>query len=137
VVPTLVNIATFPGIAERGEAKFPAYAAHMRALHARRRDTVRAAFEAGVPVFVGTDAGSVLPHGLVVDEVLELVAAGLPPPAALDAATWAARRWLGVEALTEGASADLLVLAEDPRADVGALRDAREVVLRGRRVRRA
>jgi len=135
VVPTLVNIATFPDIAERGEAKFPAYAAHVRALHARRRETVRAAYEAGVPVFVGTDAGSVLPHGLVVDEVLELVAAGLPPLAALDAATWAARRWLGVDVLTEGASADLLVLDEDPRADPGALRDPREVVLRGRRVR--
>ncbi|PPK98531.1 imidazolonepropionase-like amidohydrolase [Kineococcus xinjiangensis] len=132
VVPTLVNIATFPGIAERGEAKFPRYAAHMRDLHARRYATVRDAWEAGVPVRAGTDAGSVLPHGLIVDEVAELVAAGLPTVAALDAATWAAREWLGAESLTEGASADLVVCPADPRLDVGALRRPVAVVLRGR-----
>ncbi|NUP73605.1 MAG: amidohydrolase family protein, partial [Sinomonas sp.] len=32
IVPTLVNVATFPEIAARAEAKFPAYAAHMRSL---------------------------------------------------------------------------------------------------------
>jgi imidazolonepropionase-like amidohydrolase len=131
VVPTLVNIATFPGIADRGELKFPAYAAHMRALHARRYENVAALHDAGVPVFAGTDAGSVLPHGLVVDELHELVAAGLSRTAALDAATWAARRWLGHPALQEGASADLLVVGGDPRADLGVLRDP-VVVLRGR-----
>ncbi len=40
IVPTLINIETFPGIAASAEEKFPAYAAHMRALHARRYDTV-------------------------------------------------------------------------------------------------
>ncbi|MEZ0494273.1 amidohydrolase family protein [Kineococcus sp. TBRC 1896] len=131
VVPTLVNIATFPGIADRGEPKFPAYAAHMRALHARRYDTVAALHAAGVPVFAGTDAGSVLPHGLVVDELHELTAAGLSRTAALDAGAWAARRWLGHPGLVEGASADLLVVDGDPRADLAVLRDPR-VVLRGR-----
>ncbi|MEW9264861.1 amidohydrolase family protein [Kineococcus endophyticus] len=131
VVPTLVNIATFPGIADRGEPKFPTYAAHMRALHARRYDTVAALHAAGVPVFAGTDAGSVLPHGLVVDELHELAAAGLSRTAALDAGVWAARRWLGHPGLEEGASADLLVVAGDPRTDLGVLRDP-TVVLRGR-----
>ncbi|GAB7190574.1 amidohydrolase family protein [Kineococcus sp. NUM-3379] len=131
VVPTLVNTAGFPGIAERGEVKFPRYAAHMRALHARRYETVRAAWEAGVPVRAGTDAGSVLPHGLITREVAELVAAGLPPVAALDAATWSARRWLGAAGLEEGAAADLVVCAADPRADVTALRAPEAVVLRG------
>ena len=131
VVPTLVNIATFPGIAERGAVKFPAYAAHMRLLHARRYDTVAQLHAAGVPVFAGTDAGSVLPHGLVVEELHELVAAGLPRVAALDAATWAARRWLRHPGLAEGASADLLVLDADPRADLTTLRAPRAVVLRG------
>ncbi|MBB2899915.1 imidazolonepropionase-like amidohydrolase [Kineococcus radiotolerans] len=131
VVPTLVNIATFPSIAARGEAKFPAYAAHVRSLHARRYATVAALHESGVAVFAGTDAGSVLPHGLVVDELHELVAAGLPVTAALDAGCWAARRWLGHPGLVEGASADLLVLDGDPRADLGVLRRPR-VVLRGR-----
>ncbi|WP_432494368.1 amidohydrolase family protein [Kineococcus gypseus] len=134
VVPTLVNTATFPSIAARGEVRFPAYAAHVRALHARRHATVVALHEAGAPLFAGTDAGSVLPHGLVVDELHALAAAGLPRTAALDAATWAARRWLGHPALEEGASADLLVLGGDPRADLGALRRPRAVVLRGRAV---
>lgn len=132
IVPTLVNIATFPQIAAAGEGKFPTYAAHMRALHARRYTTVRAAHEAGVPVYVGTDAGGSLPHGLVAHEVAELVRAGLPPLAALDAACWAARTWLRRPGLVEGGEADLVVYPEDPRADVAVLAHPRAVVLRGR-----
>ena len=131
IVPTLVNIDTFPGIAAAAESKFPAYAAHMRALHQRRHATVAAAHEAGVPVFVGTDAGGSLPHGLVAAEVAELVRAGLPPLAALSAATWAARDWLGRPGLTEGASADLVVYPADPRADVRVLAAPSAVLLRG------
>ncbi|KJK58674.1 amidohydrolase family protein [Saccharothrix sp. ST-888] len=132
IVPTLVNIATFPQLADDGEAKFPAWSAHMRRLHERRYDTVGAAYDAGVPVFVGTDAGGSLAHGLVADEVAELVRAGLPAAAALSAASWGAREWLGRDGLTEGASADLVVYAQDPRADVRVLADPQLVVLRGR-----
>lgn len=132
VVPTLVNIATFPGIAAAAEAKFPVYAAHMRDLHARRYETVRSAVEAGIEVYVGTDAGGSLPHGLVGQEVAELVTAGLPPVQALSAATWAARRWLGRPGLGEGEEADLVVYPQDPRTDVGVLASPRAVVLRGR-----
>ena len=132
VVPTLVNIATFPSLAAAGEAKFPAYAAHMRALHARRQGTVRDAFDEGVPVYVGTDAGGNIPHGLVADEIAELVRAGLPPIAALDAGCWGARSWLLRPGLDEGAEADLVVYPGDPREDVAALSHPRAVVLRGR-----
>ncbi|HWH30366.1 MAG TPA: amidohydrolase family protein [Mycobacteriales bacterium] len=132
IVPTLINIATFPDIAAGAEAKFPAYAAHMRALHARRHDTVRAAHQAGIPVRAGTDAGGSLAHGRIGDEVVELVQAGLPPRAALDAATWGARTWLGRPGLEEGAQADLVVLGADPRDDVRAVCHPRAVVLRGR-----
>lgn len=133
IVPTLVNIATFPSIAEGGRAKFPGYADHMLELHARRYDTVRAAFEEGVPIYCGTDAGGSLPHGLVAQEVGELAAAGLPRLDALSAATWRAREWLGRDGLSEGASADLCVYPSDPRDDLGVL-TAPTVVLRGRRV---
>ncbi|MEU1281082.1 amidohydrolase family protein [Streptomyces sp. NPDC005805] len=132
IVPTLVNIATFPHLADGGEAKFPRWSAHMRRLHARRYDTVRAAWDAGVPVFVGTDAGGSLAHGLVAEEVAELVKAGIPPLDALSATTWGARRWLGRPVLEEGAPADLVVYDEDPRADVRALAGPRRVVLNGR-----
>ncbi|WP_031072524.1 amidohydrolase family protein [Streptomyces sp. NRRL S-118] len=132
IVPTLVNIATFPKLAQGGEAKFPRWADHMRRLHERRYDTVRAAYDAGVPVFVGTDAGGSLAHGLVAAEVAELVAAGIPPVEALSATAWAARAWLGRPSLEEGAPADLVVYEEDPRADVRVLAAPRRVVLGGR-----
>ncbi|MBT2471927.1 amidohydrolase family protein [Streptomyces sp. ISL-66] len=132
IVPTLVNIATFPKMAAGGEAKFPAWSAHMRRLHERRYDTVRAAYDAGIGVYVGTDAGGSLPHGLVAAEVGELVKAGIPPLEALSATAWGAREWLGRPGLTEGAPADLVVYASDPRADVRALAQPLRVVVNGR-----
>ncbi|CCK31036.1 hypothetical protein BN159_6657 [Streptomyces davaonensis JCM 4913] len=132
IVPTLVNIATFPRLAAGGEDKFPSWSAHMRRLHERRYDTVRNAYDAGIPVFVGTDAGGTLPHGLVAAEVEELVTAGIPATQALSATTWGARRWLGRPGLDEGAPADLVVYESDPRADVRVLAAPRRIVLNGR-----
>ncbi|MEU2504048.1 amidohydrolase family protein [Streptomyces sp. NPDC007863] len=132
IVPTLINIATFPHLADGGEAKFPRWSAHMRRLHERRYDTVRAAFDAGIPVFVGTDAGGSLAHGLVAEEVEELTKAGIPALDALSATTWGARAWLGRPALEEGAPADLVVYDQDPRADVRVLAAPRRVVVEGR-----
>lgn len=134
LVPTLINIETFPEIAEAGEAKFPRYADHMRALHARRFDTYGKALDAGVPMFAGTDAGGALAHGRIVDEVEALAAVG-GAEFALGAASWRAREWLGVPALVEGAPADLVVFDADPRTDLSALRTPRLIVLRGRVVR--
>lgn len=131
IVPTLVNIATFPKLAQGGESKFPRWSAHMRRLHERRYDTVRGAYDAGIPVYVGTDAGGTLPHGLVAAEVAELVTAGIPPLDALSATTWNARTWLGRPGLDEGAPADLVVYEQDPRADVRVLADPVRVVLNG------
>ena len=131
IVPTLINIATFPEIAAQAEGKFPRSAAHMRTLWERRSERVLEAFEAGVSIYAGTDAGSVIRHGRIVDEVQALHAAGLPARAALDAAAWAARSWLGADALAEGASADVLVCAEDPREQLATLGRLRHIVLRG------
>ncbi|GAA2289489.1 amidohydrolase family protein [Streptomyces kunmingensis] len=132
IVPTLVNIATFPQLAKGGEEKFPRWSAHMRRLYDRRYDTVRAAYDAGIPVYVGTDAGGSLAHGLVAGEVAELVKAGIPPVQALSATAWGAREWLGRPVLEEGAPADLVVYGADPRAEVGVLAAPRRIVLRGR-----
>ncbi|QCB97240.1 amidohydrolase [Arthrobacter sp. PAMC25564] len=131
IVPTLINIATFPEIAAQAEAKFPRYAAHMRGLWERRSERILEAFEAGVSIYAGTDAGSVIRHGRIADEIQALHAAGLPARAALDAGAWAARAWLGAEAIVEGAGADVLVCAEDPRARLGTLDGPRHIVLRG------
>ncbi len=132
VVPTLVNIDTFTSIAEAAREKFPDYHRHMLDLHARRYDTIRTAHEAGIAVYVGTDAGGALAHGLAAQEVERLTRCGFSPVEALDAGTWAARTWLGRPALEEGAGADLLALPDDPRLDVGVLRAPRAVILRGR-----
>lgn len=134
IVPTLVNIENFPKFAEAGEAKFPSYGAHMRDLYARRFDTIAAAHEAGVPIWVGTDAGGQLPHGLAAAEVAELTRAGMTNIEAISAATWGARAWLGRPGLDEGESADFVVYQSDPRVDVGVLADPQHIVLRGRQV---
>lgn len=132
VVPTLVNVAHFPGFAEAGAARFPAYASTMRRLYAGSGAVVRAAYEAGVPVFAGTDAGGGIDHGRVADEIRALHAAGLPAEAALAAGSWAARDWLGLPGLEEGAPADLVVYDTDPRTDLDSLQRPRRTVLRGR-----
>ncbi|WP_066292185.1 amidohydrolase family protein [Arthrobacter sp. B6] len=131
IVPTLINIDTFPGIARQAETKFPRYAAHMRALWERRAERVLEAFEAGVRIFAGTDAGSVIRHGRIAHEILSLHQAGLPAAAALDAACWGAREWLGAEGLSEGASADVVVCRADPRSVPSTIVSLKDVVLRG------
>jgi imidazolonepropionase-like amidohydrolase len=129
LVPTLINVDTFPGIAD-GAGKYPAYAAHMRALHAGARDVVRRALAAGVPVYAGTDAGGGIAHGRIADEIAALHEAGHPD--AVGAASWAAREWLRRPGLRPGAPADLVVYAADPRADPAVLREPVLVMRRGR-----
>lgn len=131
LVPTLINIETFPEIAASAQEKFPVYAAHMRGLFDRRFETIGKAIEAGVPVYAGTDAGGALAHGILAEEI-ELLARVGGPEFALGAASWRAREWLGAEQVTQGASADLLVLDADPRRDLGELRRPRAIILRGR-----
>jgi imidazolonepropionase-like amidohydrolase len=129
LVPTLINIENFPGIAD-GARRFPSYAAHMRELYAGARDVVRRAAEAGIPVYAGTDAGGGIRHGRIADEVAALHAAGVPD--ALGAASWRARSWLGRPGVAPGAPADLIVYRDDPRSDPGVLRHPELVLLRGR-----
>ena len=130
-MPTLVNIDNFPSIALAGAEKFPTYAAHMRSLFATSRDRIRSAFEAGVPIYTGTDAGGSLPHGLVRDEIRALVGAGIPQPEVIAQASWRAREWLGLPGLDEGAPADLIVFDTDPRVDLAAIYQPQRMVLRG------
>jgi imidazolonepropionase-like amidohydrolase len=132
IVPTLVNIANFPQLAEPAREKFPDYYQRMIALHARRYETIGGAHDAGIPIYVGTDAGGSLRHGLVAEEALELTRAGLTEEQSLYAATWGARAWLGRPGLEEGADADLVVYAIDPRTEIRALAAPEHVILRGR-----
>ena len=130
LVPTLINIENFPGIADAA-AKYPTYAKHMRDLYASCPARVAAAHDAGVPIYAGTDAGSTIAHGRIADEVAALAAVGMSATDALGAACWDARAWLGRPALEHGASADLVCYAEDPR-EPGVLDHPDVIVLRGR-----
>ena len=133
LVPTVVQLDNFPRYAAAGAERFPAYAGHMMALWQRRRETIGAAHEAGVAIYAGTDAGGVLPHGLIAAEVRELTGYGLSPYDALGAASWRAREWLGLPGtLTEGSPADLVVYDADPRRDLDSLQRPQRMVLRGR-----
>jgi imidazolonepropionase-like amidohydrolase len=136
LVPTMINIDTFGGIAASAEEKFPGYARHMLALRDGFPAVVRAAHQAGVPIFVGTDAGGGIDHGLAAEEMLLLhERAGMTPAEVLAAASWGARAWLGFPGLVEGGLADLVVYDQDPRADLRVVRAPRRIVLRGRVVR--
>jgi imidazolonepropionase-like amidohydrolase len=136
LVPTMLNVATFGTIAERAADKFPAYAAHMLRLRDRFPGVVAAAYEAGVPIYVGTDAGGGISHGNAAREMLRLhSSAGMSPVDVLRAGSWGARRWLGFPGLVEGGLADLVVYDADPRVDLRVLEAPRRIVLRGRVVR--
>lgn len=130
LVPTLINIENFPGFADAA-TRFPTYAAHMRDLYARCRDRIGAAREAGVRIYAGSDAGGTMAHGLIADEVEALKGIGMTPTGALGAACWDARAWLGCPALADGASADLLCFADDPRSGPSVLTRPDRVILRG------
>jgi imidazolonepropionase-like amidohydrolase len=131
LVPTLINVANFPGFADAAGDKFPRYGAHMRELYERAPATIRAAIEAGITVYPGTDAGGGIAHGRIVDEIVALADAGLGRGRALAAATVGARTWLGRPRVELGAPADVVVVDSDPHADLEVLRRPVAVIRRG------
>jgi imidazolonepropionase-like amidohydrolase len=130
VVPTRVMVANFGEFADQA-TKYPVYARRMRRLAASADTRMMNAHDAGVPLYVGTDAGGQLPHGIVVDEMIAMGAAGLSNLDVLAAGSWAARSWLGLPGMVEGAPADFVVYDDDPRRDLSALRTPRHIVVRG------
>ena len=97
-----------------------------------QRRTLPLAAELGVTLLAGTDEE---PHGSVAAEVAALVRFGVPPAAAIAAATTGARRFLGLPGLEAGAPADLVTFDRDPASDIAALGAPVAVVAEGRRVR--
>jgi len=130
LVPTLINVENFPGIADAA-VKYPTYARHMRDLYASCSARVGAAHDAGVPIYAGTDAGGTIAHGRIADEVAALTTIGMSATDALGAACWDARAWLGRPVLEYGASADLVCYDQDPRVP-GVLDHPALIMLRGR-----
>lgn len=100
----------------------------------RARKSVLAAYEAGVRIAVGTDAPAI-PHGRNAEELVALVSRGMPPLAALRAATVTAAELLDVDdrgRLAEGQLADVIAVPGDPLADIAVTRDVRFVMKGGK-----
>jgi imidazolonepropionase-like amidohydrolase len=135
-----------PMMAERGVVLTPTLlvyehhreskAAHVRerarALREHHLESVRRALAAGVRVVAGTDAGG---HGHPPNaaELPLLVAAGLTPMQAIQAATGWAAECVGLErelgTLEKGKRADVVVVEGDPLADIGVLADPERIRL--------
>lgn len=128
LIPTMINIDNFDDIADQAQTKFPTYADHMRQLKAGFPGVVAAALAAGVRVYVGTDAGGSVDHGLAAEEVLNLHhRAGMSTTDVLAAASWKSREWLGLPSHL----GDAVVYQNDPRDDLRVLREPERIVLRG------
>jgi imidazolonepropionase-like amidohydrolase len=102
-----------------------------------------AAYKAGVPLVTGSDAGRPLVlHGPTIHRELQLwVQAGVPEAAALQAATYNAARYLGIENRTgliaEGYEANLLLVDGNPLTDITSTERISLVIFKGERVRRS
>jgi imidazolonepropionase-like amidohydrolase len=109
------------------------------AVRDRHTESFRMALRLGVTIAAGTDAGTPLnPHGSMVPELELMVKAGLPPLAAVQAATSTAARVLGLEGETgrvaPGLAADLLAVAGNPADRIQALDEVRLVIAQGRTI---
>jgi imidazolonepropionase-like amidohydrolase len=114
------------------ESKAPHVRERSRALREHHRQSIRRALAAGVRVVAGTDAGG---HGHPPNarELPLLVAAGLTPMQAIQAATGWAAECVGLErdigTVEKGKRADLIAVAGDPLADIGILADPSRIRL--------
>ncbi|TYL51621.1 amidohydrolase family protein [Nocardioides sp. BGMRC 2183] len=132
LVPTVLQTDKFPEFAAAGRDKFPGYASTMETLHARRREVLLEAHEAGIALYVGSDGGGSSRHGVLHEEIQAMAELGLPSYDVLAAASWRGREWLGWNAgLDEGDPADFVVYDRNPVEDLSVLATPSRVVLRG------
>ena len=131
LVPTLINVENFPGIADAA-----ANVSRLRRPHARPvcpllcRGWPRPVRPACRSTPAATPAAW-SPTGGSPTRSRRSRRIGMSPTEALGAACWDARRWLGRPGLDHGASADLLCYYDDPRYGPEVLHRADVVVLRG------
>ncbi|WP_280380960.1 metal-dependent hydrolase family protein [Nocardia wallacei] len=112
----------------------PALQAKAAEMFPRARASVRAAYEAGVRIAVGTDAPAI-PHGRNADELVALVKRGLSPADVLRAATVNAADLIDAPdrgRLAEGLLADVIAVPGDPLRDITVTQDVRFVMKGGK-----
>lgn len=100
----------------------------------KARTSVKAAYDAGVKIALGTDAPAI-PHGKNADELVALVERGMSELAALRAATVTAAELIDVTdrgRLAEGLLADIIGVPGDPLQDITVTQDVRFVMKGGK-----
>lgn len=125
MVPTLSALATTAacpvgcGIPDSARTK-------ARSMVKQHEKSFRAALRRGVPIALGTDAGTPFNHhGENAQELERMVALGMAPMEAIMASTSAAARLLGIDqgigSIAEGKQADLLIVEGNPLRNIGML----------------
>ncbi len=132
LVPTLSAGEHVIAAADAGTIS-EASAAKAREIVPRMRQSFRLAYEAGVRIALGSDAG-VFAHGRNGHELTLMVEGGMKPMEAIEAGTSAAAELLGradVGRIAEGLLADLIVVEGDPLADIAVVERPAMVVKGG------
>jgi len=102
-----------------------------------RIKSLHLAYEKGVNIVTGTDAGTPMnPHEDLIEEFLILKKECMTSQEVLAAATSVAGKALGIESqvgtLEEGKIADLIIIDGNPFDDIGALRDISVIIRAGK-----
>lgn len=126
LVPTLLAPVAVLEIAEE-TGSIPDYALRKaKALLEDHRDSISRAYQAGVKIAMGTDAG-VMPHGTNLRELGLMADLGISPMEVIVATTKTAAECLGWEGLIgtveAGKLADLIITRTDPLANIHSLAD--------------
>ena len=140
VAPADLIAGTRSMLAKSKPSHDPAY---YQPLLTRLCENLMTAYQAGVPLITGTDAGNMLViHGPTVQHEMELwVKAGIPPAVALQAATYNAAEFLGasdhIGLIQPGRDATLILLDGDPVRDIGNTEHINSVYFQGGHIDRS
>jgi imidazolonepropionase-like amidohydrolase len=132
--PTIIAGMTVLDMAKAGGVLTPAQAEKAMVVGEHIKAALGRSYRAGVRIAFGTDMG-VGPHGQNAREFALMVEAGMPPAAAIKAATVTAAGLLDIAdlagTLAPGKSADLIAVDGDPLSDVTELERVSFVMARG------
>jgi imidazolonepropionase-like amidohydrolase len=124
-VPTLTAIKWSSRNAREGRETAESIRGQMATLDEEIDETFAMAYEKGVWIVFGSDAG-VFPHGMNADEFVYMVNAGMPALAAIQSATIEAAKLLRIEqslgSIEPGKLADLVAVRGDPLTDISLLK---------------
>jgi imidazolonepropionase-like amidohydrolase len=130
VVPTLLAPLAVVEAAEKDNS-MPEYGVRKaRETIEIHSDSIRKAYQAGVKIAMGTDAG-VMPHGTNLRELGLMCNIGMSPMEALVVTTKVAAECMGwqdkVGTLEAGKLADIVIASSDPLADIRSLEDTNNI----------